>query len=102
MMEPSAKFDPMTEVIKVLIEALRKQAFSVMLLLGAVAGLVTVMRTKEDNFDKKISTLEAKVDTMAARYLHCETNRARLTAKVEIMQRDLDALTRLKEKYEAR
>jgi len=99
-MEPQTKYDPMSEIWKVLIEALRKQAFSVILLLAAVFGLWKMMDTQKDSLDTKISTLEAKVDTMGARYLHCETSRVRLAVKVEMLEKEVDALSRLKAKYQ--
>lgn len=91
------KFDFMGELLKILLEAVRKQAFSVILLLSACGGLIWFSLDQREGLRAAIVATETKcredLAAMSARLDLCEEQRNRLTVEVAVLRVEVNALS---------
>lgn len=95
-METPQKYDVMQEILKVFVEALRKQAFSVLLLLLCCGGLTKALietrrewreqiTASTDSYNKTVASLQEEIRL-------CVRDREALAVKVAALSERLDLL----------
>lgn len=76
----------MQELAKIVLDALRKQAFPVIILFSAVVGLLYVVKGQKDELtaemNKRMVTLEQKVAYFSHSLEECDAERRRLEIEV--------------------
>lgn len=94
------KVDFMGELLKILLEAVRKQAFSVILLLSACCGLVWLSLAQRSEWKAALEVTESKcrddLEAMSARLDMCEEQRNGLAVEVAVLRVEVNAMQRVR------
>jgi len=82
----------MTELYKILLDATRKQGFSVILLLCGIGYMASLMGGQKAEYAERYNDISARVEILTTSLDDCMRQRMEQTVKIGVMEGQINAL----------
>lgn len=95
---PEEQYSPMLEVYKVIIDALRKQAFSVVLLVAACVVMGFVVKEIRNEGNARETKWEKRMDTMDSELKSCNAEKSSQAVRIATLEERLSIVMGFKKR----